>query len=355
MEALNRMHRICLSVAAGTAALATIAVAALAAPYQAGKFDLYGNRDLTTCAPDRTGTDSADRLVGGTKPSELRGTVGLGVLGLGGDDTLTGAANGRYGDCLRGGNGADRLVGGPGNDDLFGDNGADRIDGGKGNDSIAGGDGADVLVGGDGDDQLDGEAGPDVIRGGPGDDWITGGAERNRIDAGPGDDRISSANEIAETVRCGSGRDHVWADPSDRLVGCEIVHRIKPLYPTVTPRSGGPKSAFHASIIAPFTTEIGEANAAYVIDVPVHPKGSGCARMTLGPALGARYNRPVGETIRSERARGFCRGLYRGTIIYRSDNAANCPSQREAKLEDARSLDGCETNLMLGHFTFRVR
>jgi Ca2+-binding RTX toxin-like protein len=346
------MHRICLSA---VAVAALIASAAFAAPYRPGEFDLYGNRDLSTCDPDRAGTDGADQLTGGTKESKPFGMVGLGILGLGDNDTLIGAADGRYADCIRGGDGDDRLIGGAGNDDLKGDSGDDRLTGDAGTDSLGGGDGADVLIGGDGGDQLDGEAGPDVIKGGRGADWITGGAERNRIDAGPGNDMISSANAVAETVSCGSGRDTIWADPSDRLVGCERVHRIKPLYPVVTPRSGSPKARFRASIIAPFTTNIGEASAAYLIDVPVHPKGSGCGRMTLGPGLQSPYNRPVGETIRSTRAGGFCRGLYRGTIVYRSDNADNCGSQREAKLEGAKSLDGCSTSLMLGRFSFHVR
>src|SRR5438477_527621 len=83
----------------------------------------------------------------------------------------------------------------------------------------------------------------------------TDGADRNQIDAGPGDDKISSANGIAEVVRCGSGRDEVWADRSDKLIGCERVHRIASLYPVATPGKGSPQSVFRASIRAPFTTE----------------------------------------------------------------------------------------------------
>ncbi|MFL6117414.1 MAG: hypothetical protein ACJ786_39605 [Catenulispora sp.] len=134
-----------------------------------------------------------------------------------------------------------------------------------------------------------------------------------------------------------------------------MVHRIRTLYPTVTPRAGSARSRFHASVIAPFTTDIGEGFAAYVIDVPVHPKGPGCGRIRLGPGLDGPYNHPVGETILSTRADGFCRGLYRGTIVYRSDTLDNCPSLREARAEHAKSLDSCATNLMLGRFTFRVR
>src|SRR5438046_1176683 len=80
--------------------------------------------------------------------------------------------------------------------------------------------------------------------GGAGKDWSTGGAERNQIDAGPGDDKISSANGIAEVVRCGSGRDEVWADRSDKLIGCQRVHRIASLYPVATPGKGSPQSVF---------------------------------------------------------------------------------------------------------------
>lgn len=43
--------------------------------------------------------------------------------------------------------------------------------------------------------------------------------------AGRGNDRIHANDGHTDRVACGPGRDTVWADRSDRLTGCEIVHR----------------------------------------------------------------------------------------------------------------------------------
>ena len=45
------------------------------------------------------------------------------------------------------------------------------------------------------------------------------------IVAGAGNDRIHANDRHTDRVDCGPGRDIVWADRSDRLTGCEIVHR----------------------------------------------------------------------------------------------------------------------------------
>ena len=62
-----------------------------------------------------------------------------------------------------------------------------------------------------------GTAGADVIEGtgGPGDD----------VRAGSGDDRIHADDRHSDRVDCGAGRDTVWADRTDRVVNCEVVHR----------------------------------------------------------------------------------------------------------------------------------
>jgi hypothetical protein len=323
------------------------------AAYDPSAFDPFGDRDPFPCLPDLVGTDSPDQLAGGTTTDQSGDTFGQGVLGLGGTDTLSSATD--LGNCLRGGDGDDDLFGGPARDKLEGDAGDDRLDGGAGADRLEGGDSADRLTGGPGNDKLDGDAGPDVIRGGDGDDWITGGAERNDIDAGPGNDKVSSANGIAETVRCGSGTDTAWADRVDHLASCERVHRIATLYPTVSPRHGGPKSVFLTSIKAPFTTESAAASAGYFYDVPTHPTGKGCGRMSLPSGQDGEPGEHLVVPIRSTRRGGFCRGLYRGTIVFRSSDANdNCPSQREARLS-GRRLDECDLEIVLGRFSFRVR
>jgi hypothetical protein len=43
--------------------------------------------------------------------------------------------------------------------------------------------------------------------------------------AGAGNDRIYANDRHTDRVDCGPGRDAVWADRTDRLSGCEIVHR----------------------------------------------------------------------------------------------------------------------------------
>jgi Tol biopolymer transport system component len=62
-----------------------------------------------------------------------------------------------------------------------------------------------------------GTAGNDVIQGTP-----QGG---DVIAAGAGNDVVRARNGHRDTVNCGPGRDTVYADRSDVLRGCEIVHR----------------------------------------------------------------------------------------------------------------------------------
>jgi dipeptidyl aminopeptidase/acylaminoacyl peptidase len=62
-----------------------------------------------------------------------------------------------------------------------------------------------------------GTAGPDVIYG-----TSQGG---DKIAAGAGNDTVHANNRHRDTVNCGSGRDTVYADKTDRLLGCEVVHR----------------------------------------------------------------------------------------------------------------------------------
>ncbi len=43
----------------------------------------------------------------------------------------------------------------------------------------------------------------------------------NRYDAGAGNDVVDAANQRAELVSCGSGRDRALVDSSDRVRNCE--------------------------------------------------------------------------------------------------------------------------------------
>jgi Tol biopolymer transport system component len=68
-------------------------------------------------------------------------------------------------------------------------------------------------------------AGSCEIPGTVGNDVIEGtGAGGDVIRAGAGNDSVHARNGRHDTVDCGPGRDTVWADRSDALHGCEIVH-----------------------------------------------------------------------------------------------------------------------------------
>jgi hypothetical protein len=82
---------------------------------------------------------------------------------------------------IGGGDGADTIIGGAGNDTVSGGNGADliagaggddKINGDNGTDDLHGGDGRDSVCGGRGDDQLHDDAGRDSIYGNAGNDLI---------------------------------------------------------------------------------------------------------------------------------------------------------------------------------------
>ena len=103
----------------------------------------------------------------------------LQVLGLGGNDVLTGrggsgagssfpnalvADGGEGDDTMDGGAGSDTLTGGEGNDTISGREANDIVDGGGGNDTLAGNDGNDELIGGSGSDGLVGGEQDDVLR-----------------------------------------------------------------------------------------------------------------------------------------------------------------------------------------------
>jgi Ca2+-binding RTX toxin-like protein len=167
------------------------------------------------CANQRLGTAGPDLLDGTSAGDTLRG--------LAGNDRLNGFA-GR--DCLFGATGNDRLSGDAGNDSLAGNAGRDRASAGGGNDRASGGTGNDRLSGGAGNDRLSGGAGKDTLRGGAGRDTFAAGKGANTISAGGGGDVVNAANNKADRVDCGKGRDRVRADTQDTLTGCERVRRV---------------------------------------------------------------------------------------------------------------------------------
>lgn len=124
------------------------------------------------------GDDSAELIA--LEPGQLVGFP-LGVMALGGNDTVIGATDG---ELINGNQGDDELAARAGSDTLFGGLGNDILDGQADNDFLFGNLGGDLLRGGRGDDNLFGgqdndilfgDAGNDVLDGGLGIDVITGG------------------------------------------------------------------------------------------------------------------------------------------------------------------------------------
>jgi Ca2+-binding RTX toxin-like protein len=123
----------------------------------------------------------------------------------------------RSSDVFKLGNLADRVFSGPGRDLVHGNGGGDIIRGGSNKDSLYGDAGNDRLFGDGSDDHLYGGAGNDRIRGGDGRDFVDGGS---------GNDVIRNTAQSLDTIKCGSGRDVVYAGPLDKVFSdCEVVHR----------------------------------------------------------------------------------------------------------------------------------
>jgi Ca2+-binding RTX toxin-like protein len=94
------------------------------------------------------------------------------ILGGTGDDVLTECSD--CGGALKGGPGADTLVGGdpPFGSFLYGGSGADNLTGGADDDDIRSGEGNDTMSGGGGSDTIRPGLGEDVVDGGPGKDYL---------------------------------------------------------------------------------------------------------------------------------------------------------------------------------------
>jgi Ca2+-binding RTX toxin-like protein len=126
-------------------------------------------------------------------------------------------------DVVIAGTGDDDVHGGIGDDTICGGGGRDHLDGEQGDDELAGDTGNDTLTGHAGNDVEHGGVGNDTILGGTGHDHLTGGAGHDTIIAGAGNDTVHVKDGKVDQVDCGLGSDHVTADRSDVLKGCEIV------------------------------------------------------------------------------------------------------------------------------------
>ena len=125
---------------------------------------------------------------------------------------------------IMGGDGDDKIYGGPGGGDGMGDDSnEDTLMGEGGDDMIWGGAGNDMLFGGDGDDMLVGGAGVDTYDGGAGDDMIIADADDTTIDGGEGTDTLSYATleESPGERTLGGAADGVTISNVENIIGSQ--------------------------------------------------------------------------------------------------------------------------------------
>ncbi|MFE0754884.1 calcium-binding protein [Inquilinus sp. NPDC058860] len=183
------------------------------------------------------GGAGADRIIGSFAEHDTatysEGTVGVSVslttgAGSGGNaqgDVLSGIEHltGSSGsDRLTGNTEANALAGGNGNDVLSGMDGADRLDGGAGTDTLRGDFGTDTLLGGTGADNLDGGFSNDSLFGGDGNDILRGGAGADRLEGGLNVDTVAySESNVGVTVNLATGRGSGGNAQGDVYAGVE--------------------------------------------------------------------------------------------------------------------------------------
>ncbi|MGK9234447.1 calcium-binding protein [Inquilinus limosus] len=125
-------------------------------------------------------------------------------------------------DRLTGNTGANTLTGGGGNDVLSGMDGSDRLDGGAGTDVLTGDFGTDTLLGGTGNDNLDGGLSNDSLLGGDGNDVLRGGAGADRLEGGLNVDTIAySESNVGVTINLATGKGSGGNAQGDVYVGIE--------------------------------------------------------------------------------------------------------------------------------------
>ncbi len=143
------------------------------------------------------------------------------IIGGAGNDTLSSrqdTPSGIADDTIIGTDGHDQFDGGAGQDTIFGSTGDDTITGGVGNDCIRGGDGDDLIFGSDGNDSIDGSLGDDTIHGEDGDDNLRGGDGDDDLHGDDGNDTLRGGAGH-DTLNGDSGRDMLFPDGVDLLRG----------------------------------------------------------------------------------------------------------------------------------------
>lgn len=103
---------------------------------------------------------------------------------------------------------------------LHGYGGKDVLSGLGGNDLLYGGDGNDHVIGGDGDDQVKGGAGNDLLEGGVGDDLVVGGTGADRLFGDAGDDLLDGG-EGNDVLEGGLGLDALLDGAGDDRISSQ--------------------------------------------------------------------------------------------------------------------------------------
>jgi Ca2+-binding RTX toxin-like protein len=161
------------------------------------------------------GSAGDERVIGTDRADEIRAEGGANrVLGGAGNDSLRGAGT------IAGGEGADTVT------DHAGTLADDRLSGGAGDDRLISNNGADTLFGEDGNDSLQGSGGGDLLNGGAGNDTLLGAAfgAPDTLLGGDGDDLLRDSGLIGagHVLNGGAGADTLEATGAT-LAGAEFV------------------------------------------------------------------------------------------------------------------------------------
>ncbi|WP_406003146.1 calcium-binding protein [Streptomyces sp. NBC_00829] len=156
------------------------------------------------------------------------------VNGQDADDDITVSPNLDAPATLFGGDGEDRLNGGPRADHLVGDDpaalfgltagtpGNDTINGGPGNDTISGLGGNDTINGNAGNDTLNGDEGNDTLNGNTGNDTLAGGSGNDTLSGDEGNDTLNATDGVNanDSLDGGLAFDSCNGDIGDSMVNC---------------------------------------------------------------------------------------------------------------------------------------
>ncbi|MFQ5774027.1 MAG: cadherin domain-containing protein [Kiloniellaceae bacterium] len=166
------------------------------------------------------GNGGNDQLVGGAGADRLFGGAGNDRLFIDADDPVIDGGAGTDRVDVQGGVGVSLDLAAASVETAFGGSGDDTFDAGGvsvatrlvglgGDDRLTGGAGADRLQGGDGDDVLAGGAGNDRLEGGKGDDGLLGGPGNDTLRGDAGADTFAFALSVAGGKVGAQGKDKV--------------------------------------------------------------------------------------------------------------------------------------------------